>query len=158
MKSSFAFFTASLLAASGLASAADTHQSERLKLFNDAKFGMFVHWGAYSVASVEASWPIMTPGNWNISEADYRALPGRFNPAQFDARALVRLAKAAGQKYIVFTTKHHDGFCMFDSQYTDYKITKTPYGKDVVAQLAEAARAESLAVLRNPGWFRSGGE
>jgi alpha-L-fucosidase len=124
--------------------AADTHQDERLKKFNDAKFGMFIHWGPYSVASVEASWPIMRPGNWGISEADYRALPLKFNPVQFDARSWVRLAKAAGQRYIVFTTKHHDGFCMFDSQYTNYKITKTPYGKDIVAQLAEAAKAEGM--------------
>ncbi len=132
------------MAASTLLSAADTHQAERLKKFNDAKFGMFIHWGPYSLASVEASWPIMTPGKWGISEADYRALPARFNPKQFDAAAFVRLAKAAGQKYIVFTTKHHDGFSMFDTQYSDYKITKTPYGKDIVAQLVAAAKAEDM--------------
>jgi len=125
-------------------SAADTHQSERLRRFSDAKFGMFIHWGPYSLASVEASWPIMVPARWGISEADYRALPRKFNPVEFDARAWVRLAKAAGQRYMVFTSKHHDGFCMFDSQYTDYKITKTPYGKDVAAQLAEAAKAEGM--------------
>lgn len=123
---------------------ADDHQNERLKRFNDAKFGMFIHWGPYSLASVEASWPIMRPGNWGISEPDYRALPQKFNPVEFNARAWVRLAKAAGQRYMVFTTKHHDGFCMFDTQYTDYKITKTPYGKDIVAQLAEAAKAEGM--------------
>jgi alpha-L-fucosidase len=119
-------------------------EAERLKAFQEAKFGMFIHWGPYSLASVEASWPIMQPGKWGISEADYRALPGRFNPVQFDARAWVQLAKAAGQRYMVFTTKHHDGFCMFDSQHTNYKITKTPYGKDIVAQLAEAAKAEGM--------------
>ncbi len=124
--------------------AADPHQAERSKIFNDAKFGMFIHWGPYSLASVEASWPIMVPGKWGISESDYRALPQRFNPVKFDPRAFVRLAKAAGQRYVVFTTKHHDGFCMFDSEYTDYKITKTPYGKDIVAQLVEAAKAEGL--------------
>ena len=113
-------------------------------MFNDAKFGMFIHWGPYSVASVEASWPIMVPGNWGISEADYRALPQRFNPTQFDAAAFVRLAKAAGQKYIVITTKHHDGFSMFDTQYSNYKITKTRYGKDIVAQLVAAAKAERM--------------
>ena len=144
MKSCIALATATILAASILIAADDTHQSERLKKFNDAKFGMFIHWGPYSLASVEASWPIMIPGKWGISEADYRALPQRFNPTQFDAKAFVRLAKAAGQKYIVFTTKHHDGFCMFDTQYTDYKITKTPYGKDIVAQLVEAAKAENM--------------
>ncbi|MBL8223314.1 MAG: alpha-L-fucosidase, partial [Bryobacterales bacterium] len=127
-----------------LATALQGAEGERLKAFQEAKFGMFIHWGPYSLASVEASWPIMQPGKWGISEADYRALPGRFNPVQFDARAWVRLAKAAGQRYMVFTSKHHDGFCMFDSQYTNYKITKTPYGKDIVAQLAEAAKAEGM--------------
>lgn len=137
-------FLVTALILSGALSAADSKQAERLKRFNDAKFGMFIHWGPYSVASVEASWPIMRPGNWGISEADYRALPGQFNPVKFDARAWVRLAKAAGQRYMVFTTKHHDGFCMFDSQFTDYKITNTPYGKDIVAQLAEGAKAEGM--------------
>lgn len=133
-------FLAVALAGAGLFGA----EADRLQAFREAKFGMFIHWGPYSIASVEASWPIMRPGNWGISEADYRALPARFNPAQFDARAWVRLAKAAGQRYMVFTTKHHDGFSMFDTQYSNYKITKTPYGKDIVAQLAEAAKAEGM--------------
>ncbi|MBI5084664.1 MAG: alpha-L-fucosidase [Acidobacteria bacterium] len=101
--------------------------------------------GPYSQASVEASWPLMRPAQYaGISEGDYRALAKTFNPVQFDARAWVRLAKEAGQRYMVFTSKHHDGFCMFDSAYTDYKITKSPYGKDIVAMLAEAAREEKL--------------
>ena len=144
-------FATALLSTACLFHAADARQNERLKRFNDAKFGMFIHWGPYSLASVEASWPIMRPDKWTsvwrdlgISEADYRALPQKFNPVEFDARAWVRLAKAAGQRYMVFTTKHHDGFCMFDTQYTDYKITKTPYGKDIVAQLVEAAKAENM--------------
>ena len=130
------------LAASGQAT--DATQLQRQKRFNDLKFGMFIHWGPYSAASVEASWPIMTPGTWGITEADYRALPARFNPVQFDPAAWVRLAREAGQQYIVFTTKHHDGFCMFDSQYTEYKITRTPYGRDVAAMLADAARAQKM--------------
>jgi alpha-L-fucosidase len=106
---------------------------------------MFIHWGPYSLASVEASWPIMTPGpNPAISEAEYRALPRRFNPVKFDAKAWIRLAKAAGQRYMVFTSKHHDGFCLFDSALTDYQITKTPYGRDIVAQLAAACREERM--------------
>lgn len=134
------------LAAAGVALAAepDSHAAARLQRFNDYKFGMFIHWGPYSLASMEASWPILMPGPGAISEADYRALPQRFNPAQFDPRALVRLAKAAGQRYMVITTKHHDGFCMFDSPYTKYKITNTPYKKDVVAMLAEAAKSEDM--------------
>lgn len=122
---------------------ADSNQAERLRRFNDAKFGMFIHWGPYSQASVEASWPIMT-GSKQISEAAYRALPETFNPVKFDARAFVKLAKDAGQRYMVFTSKHHDGFCMFDSSYTDYKITRTPYGKDIAAELAAAAKQEGM--------------
>lgn len=118
---------------------------DRTAWYREAKFGMFIHWGPYSLASVEASWPIMRPSPKDaISEADYRALPQRFNPEKFDAAALVRLAKAAGQRYMVFTTKHHDGFAMFDSAYTNYKITNTPYKKDIVAALAAAAKSEGM--------------
>src|ERR1700747_2503575 len=113
-------------------------RDEHTARFRAAKFGMFIHWGPYSLASVEASWPIMVPKDWGISEAHYRELPKRFNPTKFDPDAFVDLARSAGQRYMVFTTKHHDGFCMFDSSYTDYKITNTPYGKDIVKQLAEA--------------------
>ena len=134
------------LAAAGVAQPAesDSQAAARLRRFNDYKFGMFIHWGPYSLASVEASWPILTPSPKGISEAEYRALPERFNPVQFDPQAWVRLAKAAGQRYMVFTTKHHDGFCMFDSPYTKYKITNTPYKKDVVAMLAAAAKTEDM--------------
>jgi alpha-L-fucosidase len=125
-------------------SGASPSEGERTKWYREAKFGMFIHWGPYSLASVEASWPIMTPKQGGISEAEYRALPSRFNPEKFDAGAFVRLAKAAGQRYMVFTTKHHDGFSMYDSAYTDYKITNTPYKKDIVAQLADAAKKEGM--------------
>ncbi len=115
--------------------------------FAEYKFGMFIHWGPYSLAGVEASWPIMRPDaeRWGaITEAEYRKLPQRFNPVRFDPAAWVGLAKAAGQRYMVITSKHHDGFCMFDSAYTDYKITNTPYGKDILAELAAACRREGM--------------
>jgi alpha-L-fucosidase len=117
--------------------------ADRLSWFREARFGMFIHWGPYSLAGVEASWPILRP-NGEISEADYRALPQRFNPVKFDPHAWIAFAKSAGQRYMVFTTKHHDGFCMFDSNYTSYKITRTPYGKDIVKMLADACRAENM--------------
>ncbi|HEX4487127.1 MAG TPA: alpha-L-fucosidase [Terriglobales bacterium] len=119
-------------------------EDDRTAAYRNAKFGMFIHWGPYSLASVEASWPIMEPKSWGISEADYRELPKRFNPTKFDPDAFVDLARAAGQKYMVFTTKHHDGFCMFDTSYTDYKITNTPYGKDIVAQLSQACKKRDM--------------
>ena len=117
---------------------------DRTTWYRDAKFGMFIHWGPYSQASVEASWPIMRPKPGGITEAEYRALPATFNPVKFDPHAFVDLARSAGQRYMVFTTKHHDGFCMFDSSYTDYKITNTPYGKDIVAQLAKACSEDGM--------------
>lgn len=136
-----------LVAATAAVAAEPPGSPARLDWYRQAKFGMFIHWGPYSLASVEASWPIMVPNPklWGgITESQYVALPARFNPSQFDAAAFVRLAKAAGQRYMVFTTKHHDGFCMFDSSFTDYKITNTPYHKDIVAQLAEACRREHM--------------
>src|SRR5713226_6899718 len=117
---------------------------DRTAWYRNAKFGMFIHWGPYSLASVEASWPIMRPKPGEISEAEYRQLPKRFNPTKFDPNAFVDLARSAGQRYLVFTTKHHDGFCMFDTSYTDYKITKTPYGKDIVSQLAQACQQREM--------------
>lgn len=117
---------------------------DRTGWYRNAKFGMFIHWGPYSLASVEASWPIMRPTAGGISEAEYRELPKRFNPEKFDPHAFVALARSAGQRYMVFTTKHHDGFCMFDSSYTDYKITNTPYGKDIVAMLSAAAKQADM--------------
>jgi alpha-L-fucosidase len=133
--------------------------TNRMKWFHEAKFGMFIHWGPYSVAGIEASWPIMRP-NSGITEADYRALPARFNPTKFDPHAWIALARSAGQRYMVFTTKHCDGFCMFDSDYTSYKITNTPYGKDIVRQLSDACHADAMPLgfyysppdLNHPGF------
>jgi len=116
--------------------------------YRDAKFGLFIHWGAYSVAGVEASWPIMKP-EWcphspPISEREYVELPLRFNPTEYDPGGWVQTAKQAGMRYMVITTKHHDGFCMFDAPGTDYKITNTPYGKDVIALLAAACHEQQM--------------
>ncbi len=123
---------------------ADAIACDRTTWYRNAKFGMFIHWGPYSQASVEASWPIMVPKPGGITEAEYVALAKTFNPVKFDPQAFVDLARSAGQQYMVFTTKHHDGFCMFDSAYTDYKITNTPYGKDIVAQLAKACDDDGM--------------
>ena len=123
---------------------AEAAPADRTAWFREAKFGMFIHWGPYSLAGVEASWPIMRPTPGTITEPEYRQLYKRFNPVKFDPAAWVRLAKAAGQRYMVFTSKHHDGFCMFDSDYTDYKITRTPYGKDIVAELAAACKEAGM--------------
>jgi len=118
---------------------------QRMDWWLDARFGMFIHWDPSSLASVEISWPIMRPSpKWNITQEEYVNLYKKFDPVQYDPDAWVELARAAGQKYIVFTTKHHDGFCMFDSSFTDYKITNTPYRKDVLRMLVEACRRHDM--------------
>ena len=124
---------------------AQKSEEARTAWYREAKFGMFIHWGPYSLASVEASWPIMRPSaSWPITEPEYVALYKRFNPVQYDPAAWVELAMQAGQRYMVITTKHHDGFCMFDSALTDYKITNTPYAKDVIGMLAKAAHEAGM--------------
>src|SRR6266849_1257850 len=84
---------------------ASAFADDRTAWYRAAKFGMFIHWGPYSLASVEASWPIMRPTPGGISEAEYRELPKRFNPAKFDPQAFVDLARTAGQQYMVFTVR-----------------------------------------------------
>ncbi|MEN6645488.1 MAG: alpha-L-fucosidase [Armatimonadia bacterium] len=105
-----------------------------IEWFKDVKFGMFIHWGVYA---------LLGKGEWirnvgQIPEEEYVKLPPKFNPTKFDPDEWAALAKRAGMKYMVFTTKHHDGFCMWDTKTTDYKITNTPYGKDVLAMLHKA--------------------
>ena len=112
----------------------------RLDWWRAARFGMFIHWGPVSLEGTEIGW---SRGN-QIPIDVYDNLYKRFNPVKFNADAWVKLAKAAGMKYIVFTTKHHDGFCMFDTQQTDYNIMNSPFGRDVVKELAEACRANGL--------------
>ncbi len=129
-------------------------KEQRLDWYKAAKFGLFVHWGPYSLAGVEASWPIMAPElaaiafgeQPPISEADYVSLAQSFNPTAFDPRAWVRSAQGAGMRYCVFTAKHHDGFCMFDAPGTAYKITNTPYGRDLCTELAEACAEAGLGL------------
>ena len=101
-------------------------EGERAAWYCNAKFGMFIHWGPHSLASVEASWPIMTPTVGGITEAEYRELPKRFNPTKFNPQAFIDLARAAGQQYMVFTTKHHDGYL----DYMQLQLTEllTAYG------------------------------
>lgn len=102
--------------------------------YQDSRFGMFVHWGLYALIG-RGEWAM----HWEqIPVADYEQLASQFNPAKFDAHAWVSLAADAGQKYLVITTRHHDGFSMFDTHMSDYKITNTPFGRDPLAELANA--------------------
>ncbi len=126
----------------------------KTEAFRDAGLGLFVHWGPNSQVGSEISWPLNGADQEYIEK--YYALSETFDPVDFDAREWARLAKLAGMEYVVFTTKHHDGFCMFDTRYSDFKITNTPFGKDIVAQVTEAFRSEGLLVgfYYSPGDFR----
>jgi alpha-L-fucosidase len=131
-----------------------SNDPRKTEQFRDAGFGLFIHWGPNSQMGTEISWPL------NNASADYvkkyYALAATFNPVRFDAAEWARLAKLAGIEYVCFTAKHHDGFCMFDTAYSDFKITKTPYGKDIAAQVADAFRNEGILVgfYYSPGDFR----
>jgi alpha-L-fucosidase len=123
----------------------------RMAWWREAKFGMFVHWGVYSVpAGRYHGQPVGGIGEWimnsaKIPSAEYKGFAKQFNPVKYDPEAWVRLAKAAGMKYIVITSKHHDGFALFDSKATDWDVVDaTPYGKDLLKPLAEACRREGL--------------
>lgn len=112
----------------------------RLQWWREARFGLFIHWGPVSLKGTEIGWSRGDP----IPIEEYDNLYRQFNPTNFDARDWARVAKAAGMKYVVFTTKHHDGFCMWDTRQTDYNIMRSPFGRDVVKELAAACRQEGL--------------
>ncbi len=133
MKKYGTLFSILLLATPLLAQPAETpaEKNRRMAWWREAKFGLFIHWGAYAVAAGEYKGQ-KNYGEWLMYEAkipkpEYEQLAGQFNPVQFDAEAWVRMAKNAGMKYIVITSKHHDGFCLFDSKVSDYDIAdRTP--------------------------------
>ena len=108
--------------------------------FQDRKFGMFIHWGASSVLG-DGEWVMENHG---IQKDDYKKLLKLFNPVNFDAAKWVSTAKGAGMKYIVFITRHHDGFSNWDTKYSDWKITNTPYKKDVLKMLAAECKKQGI--------------
>jgi len=135
---------------------------ERRKKFQEDRFGLFIHWGVYSVLG-DGEWVM---NNQRIPIANYEKLPGFFNPVNFDPAAWVKLVKDAGMRYITITSKHHDGFAMWDSKVSDYNIVKrTPYGKDVLKMLAEECRKQGITLYfyhsqldwHHPDYFPRGG-
>ena len=122
-----------------------------MKWFREAKFGLFIHWGPVSLKGTEIGW---SRGGERRGRNDrhtgsipaevYDNLYKQFNPVEFDAKEWVGIAKNAGMKYLVFTTKHHDGFCMFDAENTEYKITNSPFKRDVVKELADACHEAGI--------------
>ncbi|MFH1265107.1 MAG: alpha-L-fucosidase, partial [Planctomycetota bacterium] len=113
---------------------------KRSEWFRQARFGLFIHWGVYSMIG-RGEW-IQDTGK--IPLAEYEKLNPGFNPVKYNADEWVALAKQAGQKYLVVTTKHHDGFCMLDSKLTDYDIMSTPLKRDVIKELADACHRQGL--------------
>ena len=139
------------VAASGPLPTDDQFRKKRLEWFRDARFGMFIHWGVYAVPAGE--WKgkkIEGLGEWIMNRAkipvnEYEQLAPQFNPVKFDADEIVRLAKNAGMKYIVITSKHHDGFAMYRSQTSKYNIyDATPFKRDPLKELADAAQKAGI--------------
>jgi len=126
-------------------------QDPRLEWFRDAKFGLFIHWGLYAIPA--GTWKgeeIPSIGEWimhnaRIPVAEYERLAAQFNPTHFDAAQWVTLAREAGQKYLLITAKHHDGFCMYHSRVSPYNIVDaTPFGRDPLKELADECQRQGL--------------
>jgi len=120
------------------------------------KFGMFIHWGIYALTELQDQAIV----RYDIDNSQYRALKDRFDPVDYDPEKWVLLAKKAGMKYICFTTKHHDGFCMWNTKYSDYNVMNTPYGKDVLKMLADACKKHGMLLslyYSNPDWHHEYG-
>jgi len=133
-------------------------RNERMKWWREARFGMFIHWGLYAIPAGE--WKgkeVPNIGEWimnfgQIPVEEYEPLTKQFNPVKFNAKEWVSLAKGAGMKYIVITSKHHDGFCMFDSNMTDYDVVDaSPYGKDILKQLSDECHKQGIKMC----WYHS---
>jgi alpha-L-fucosidase len=140
----------------------------RMKWWREARFGMFIHWGLYSIPA--GTWDdLQIPGigewimnNASIPVADYKALAPRFNPTAFSAHDIVALAKSAGMKYIVITSKHHDGFAMFDSKANPFNVyAATPFHRDPLRELAEECRKQGIKLgfyySQDQDWTAPGG-
>ncbi|MGI8497275.1 MAG: alpha-L-fucosidase [Gemmatimonadaceae bacterium] len=129
--------------------------ADRMAWWREARFGMFIHWGLYSELAGEwggrtdyAEW---IRNNAHIPLAEYDRLVHCFNPTAFDPDSWVSLAREAGMKYVTITTKHHDGFCLFDSKLTRFDVMSTPFKRDIMREMAESCRRHGL----RPCWYHS---
>ena len=147
MRKAVLLFLIAIMAQPLVAQESYTPTEENLKArewFQDAKFGLFIHWGVYS---------ILGDGEWVMQQQKipvnrYELLPTFFNPQGFDAKEIVTMAKDAGMKYITITTKHHDGFAIYDSQVSDYNVVDdTPYGKDVIRMLEQECKKAGIKLF-----------
>jgi len=160
MKKFFCIFTVLLFVATTHSQQSSFHETKsaydaRMQWWKEARFGLFIHWGLYSIPAGE--WNGKTEyGEWIRTSAQiplekYNEFIKQFNPVKFDATEWVRIAKDAGMKYITITTKHHDGFCLFDSKYTDFDIMSTPFKRDIMKELSDACRKQDLKMC----WYHS---
>ncbi len=148
----------------------ETAINEKAALFDEGNYSMFIHWGIYS--NIANKWKgktyygisewIKNPRRADISEEEYMAEAKNFNPVNFDAKAIAKLAKDAGMKYIIITSKHHDGFAMYESESNDFNIVEaSPFARDPIKELSEACRAEGLGFgfyySHNQDWTFPGG-
>lgn len=117
-------------------------KTKRMEWWTDARFGMFIHWGLYALPA-RHEW---VKSNEHITNENYQRYFDQFNPDLFNPKKWAREAKEAGMKYAVLTTKHHEGFTLFDSKFTDYKATNTQAKRDLVKEFVEAFRAEGIKV------------
>ncbi len=120
----------------------EAQKTERMKWWTDARFGMFIHWGLYALPA-RHEW---VKNAERMTNEQYQKYFEMFNPDMYNPHEWAKMAKAAGMRYVVLTAKHHEGFCLFDSKFTDYKATNTPYGKDLIKEYVEAFRSEGLKV------------
>ncbi len=141
----FLLLLASALAAQNLGGGGEANPAlhtnrASLEKWRDMRFGMFIHWGPVTLRGTEIGW---SRGK-QVPTEEYDKLYKEFNPVLFDADEWVRIAKAAGMKYIILVTKHHDGFALWDSDYTDYDIMAGPFKRDIVKELSEACKRRGI--------------
>ena len=147
MKKTLVLFSALILSCAAFAAVdfkneTPAQQEERMRWFTQDRFGMFIHWGLYSIPA-RGAW---TKTNEKLNDEQYDVYFPEFNPDLYDPHQWAQMARKAGMKYVVMTAKHHEGFCMWDTKYTDYKVTNTPAGRDLLREYVEAFRAEGLKV------------
>ncbi|MDZ7312885.1 MAG: alpha-L-fucosidase, partial [candidate division KSB1 bacterium] len=149
------FFLGMLWRSSSAQPETPAQHDARMQWWREARFGMFIHWGLYAIPAGEwkgntnhAEW-IRTTAQIPLDQ--YDKFVQQFNPVKFNAEEWVRLAKDAGMKYIVITSKHHDGFCLFDSKQTDFDVMSTPFKRDILKELSEACRKEGIKMC----WYHS---
>jgi len=149
---------AALAAASSMMGAPNdtpAQHTQRMAWWNNARFGMFIHWGLYAVPA--GKWGAKNGyGEWIHEEAqiplpEYEKFEKQFNPVKFNADTWAKMAKDAGMKYVVITTKHHDGFNLFKSKYSDWSVSSTPFKRDVMKELSTAVRKQGMTM----GWYHS---